>query len=951
MFKKLFSRKKPPVAVTPAKAKAAPLATVTQPDSMPDLAKKVASSTGKVQAQLLTQLSEGVKQGSYSLAEVSAQLNGLALIMFLVQQEQAPAEVSQVQWRDIALMGHAAMVRKYAAAELTDASLMVALAKATKGKDKSVHRILSDKLDRLASDKKNAQALLDKQQAVLDAMQRLAQGSLEPMYVAKYKGLMEQWGELDNIADDLVTAFETHRAVAHANFTVVEVEVEVEVEAEAERVSAEQPQAAQLETELETEQAADAEPEPVVAILPAIDRQPMVEALLKRMYELIDAGDFSADNITAAELFKAEMQHQWQQSEPLGEVTQADAQAFQQACRSYDLGLPKLRHIIAQYGELASLPERLVAEGTPVDQLVHALDDWLHEVAVVFSADTPEIGTPEIDAPETDAPEIDAPKIDAPKIDVPEIIVALRQGLAQYQKSLAAHRQQEMSQVRAIRGQLRRCLSAVQDGHIRRASGLYQGVEDLLKDFDLSHHAGVRKQLDETTAALDKLRDWQSFAVLPKKEALIRRMKALTEQSLDPEFRAQSIRDMQDEWKTLSRGLQNQQQDLWEEFHRLAQLAYEPCREFFTEQRHLREMNLTKRKEVVEHLELYCQMVDWQDPDIKEIDRILQVARNDWTKYTPVDRIANKELQKAFDKSHRALFDRLRQEQAVYKANKVAIIDQAKALLTQEDIRSATEQVKKLQQRWKSAGKVGRKDEQALWLDFRKVCDQIFARKDEQVIAFKADLEVHKEQAEELLSQMVAIVDSADLLAEADNFAQLKHQYAELGTLPKAHYQRMTKQYQDLCSAFDAARSNKRVALSDQDWQGLIDWARSARFSGQSEAENLSAWQRLTVPDPAKTLIQALPTWQLPVDDLNQLALREKVIDLEILTQGESPAEDAKIRMNLKVHRLATSMGAVTTSADIDQLVVEWLAQGAVKQDDYDALEARMLSARKRWLK
>ena len=925
MFKKLFSRKKPPVAVTPAKAKAAPLATVTQPESMPDLAKKVASATGKVQAQLLTQLSEGVKQGTYSPADVSAELSGLARIMFLVQQEQPPAEVSQVQWRDIALTGHAATVRKFAAAELTDANLMADLAKATKGKDKSVHRIVTDKLDRLASDKKNAQALLDKQQAVLDAMQRLAQGSLEPMYIAKYKGLLEQWGELDNIADDLVAAFEAHRAVAHANFTVfeVEVKVEIEVEAEPERVSAEQPDGLQADGAAQIEAAVpgDAELEPVVALLPAIDRQPMVEALLKRMYELIDAGDFSADKITAAEHFMAEMQHQWQQSEPLGEVNKADAQAFQQACRTYDLGLPKLHHLIAQYGDLASLPERLVAEGTPVDQLVHALDDWLHEVAVVFSA------------------------------EVPETIVALRQGLAQYQKGLAAHRQQEMSQLRAIRGQLRRCLSAVQDGHIRRASGLYQGAEDLLKDFDLSHHAGVRKQLDETTAALDKLRDWQSYAVLPKKEALIRRMTVLTEQSLDPEFRAQSIRDMQDEWKTLSRGLQNQQQDLWEEFHRLAQLAYEPCREFFTEQRHLREMNLTKRKEVVENLELYCQMVDWQDPDIKEIDRVLQVARNDWTKYTPVDRIANKELQKAFDKSHRALFDRLRQEQAVYKANKVAIIEQAKALLTQEDIRAATEQVKKLQQQWKSAGMVGRKDEQALWLDFRKVCDQIFARKDEQVIAFKADLEVHKDQAEELLSQMAALVDSADLLAEADNFAQLKHQYSELGTLPKAHYQRISTQYQDLCSAFDAARMDKRVALSDQDWQALFDWVRSARFGGHSEAENLAAWQSLTVPEPARTLIQALPTWQQPVDDLNQQALREKVIDLEILTNGESPAEDAKIRMNLKVHRLATSMGAVTSSADIDQLVVEWLAQGAVKQGDYDALEARMLSARKRWLK
>jgi exonuclease SbcC len=917
MFKKLFSRKKPPVMGTPVKAKAAPLPATVHTDSLPELAEKMVGATGKAQAPLWTQLTEAIKQGTYSLTEVSAHLSGLPAIMFLVQHGQPTEGVSQAQWHAIALTGHIASVRKVAATELTDADLLVALAKETKGKDKSVHRIATDKLDRLAAGKKAAQALLDKQQAVLEAMRRLAHGSLEPMYIAKYKGLLEQWGELDNISDTLKEEFEANRAAAQAIFTPVE--------AEPAQVQAEPAEAAQDDSAVQIEAAPSVdlapEPEPVEAELPAIDRQPMVEALLKHIYQLIESGDFSADTISAGEHFCAEMQAQWQQSEPLGAVIEADAEAFQQACRSYKLGLPKLSQLIAQYGDLATIPDQLIVKDTPIDKLVHELEDWLHEMAPVFSTDTP------------------------------EIVIALRQGLQRYQENLTAHRQQEMSQVRAIRGQLRRCLSAVQDGQIRRASGLYHGVEDLLKDFDLSHHAGVRKQLDETTAALAKLRDWQAFAVLPKKEALIRRMTALIEQSLDPEFRAQSIRDMQDEWKTLSRGLQDQQQDLWEEFHRLAQLAYEPCREFFTEQRHLREVNLSKRKEVVEQLEVYCQLVDWQNPDIKEIDRVLQIARNDWTKYTPVDRIANKALQQAFDKSHRTLFDRLRQEQAVYKASKVAIIEQAKVLLTQEDIRSATDQVKKLQQQWKAIGMVGRRDEQTLWLDFRKVCDQIFARKDEQVIAFKADLEVNKEQADLLLGKMASIVDSAELLAHADDFAQFKQQFLSLGTLPKAHYQRMSTQYQDLCNAFDAARTQKRVELTDQDWQALFAWVRSARFSGQSDAEARAAWQSLTIPDPAKPLIQALTGWHQPVDDLNQQTLHEKTIDLEIMTQSESPAEDATIRMQLKVHRLATSMGAVTTDADINQLVVEWLAQGAVKQDAYNALEARMLAARKRWLK
>jgi len=890
MLKRLFSRKK----ATPKEQKpTAALATV-QPSSITDWTSQIEQATGKARTQLLNQLTEKVGQGEFTNNDVKTQLKDLPLLMFLLQQDQPVADVTESQWNELTLRGYTSKVRKLAAAEIKNEALLATLVKETKGKDKAVYRILHEKLDRVHYEKRQIEDGLKKQQAILEAMERLAGGPFEPMYEAKFKGLIEQWKDQRNIEDSVQTSFINAQQLASEKIELSRADEPVE-EIEEEVVPEEKPVAA--------------------------SRQPLIDSLVSKLLEYIATPDFSESAVSEAQHFLTDVQHQWRESEAVSKADKAEQRAFHKASTAFEVGLPKLQSLLEKHGDFPSIASKLQAAEEGVDHILHDVDDWMHEVEYVL------------------------------KVELPESIQQIKGALDKYQQNLEEHRQKEISQVRYLRGQLRRCLSAVEDGSLRRASGLYHGIEEKLEGFDLTHHAGIRKQIDETTEALEKLRDWQSYAVLPKKEALIKRMSAMVEQSIDPESRAQTIRDMQDEWKLLSRGLQNRQQDLWETFHELAQKAYEPCKEFFSEQRHLREVNLNKRKEVVDQLNQYRDMVDWENPDIKEIDRVLQVARNDWRKYSPVDRMANKHVQTKFDNAHKALFDQLRKEQDVFKDNKQRIIEKAKALLELEDARDATEQAKKLQNEWKAAGIVARRDEQELWKSFRAVCDQLFERREQQVTAFKADLEDHKEKAQALIASMAKIASSETVLAEKSAFDELKTQYEQLGTLPKAHYQKLTKEYRDACGLFERNCKTARVSKADQSWQDLFEWVKNTRYSDDSAEDLEQTWQQLSVPEVAKKLVEAIPAWKLGADELNQAAMHEKTIDLEILTETESPAEDSAIRMNLQVQRLSDGIGSSTSNKDIDRLVVDWLAVGAVEKSAYDVFEERMKLARKTWLK
>jgi hypothetical protein len=901
VFQKLFGRKKTVVKTkTPApQPKPAAQLVVASPAS---LTQEISTAEGKKKLSLMNQLSKMVDQDHSLFESISLQLPPLERAMLQLHVSHSDAQnLTEDMLQKIACEGFNASVRRLAATLITQEQTLLSVAQAAKTKDKSVYRIVKNKLDELHEQQKADDAVVQKQQAIIAAMQQMVKASADPLYDAKYQALLDQWEQVRATSNEQT----------QAEFDAASRQVSERIEQES-KVNEPEPAIAQAEVK----------PEAPVQTVEATElmarRQTMLDTLLNDLVGSIEAGEFSEEIIQQNQHFLTGIQHQWRESEQVIAASKAETTEFQKASTAYEVGLAKLHSLLTRYGDYDAILTAIV-EGAN-DSLAHELDEWLHDIDIVVGEHSP---TP---------------------------VTKLTEALKAYRATLAEHRQQEVEQVRSIRSQIRRCQSAIDEGSIRRASGLYQGIEDKLVDFNLDQHGGLKKAYDDTTEALEKLRDWQSYAVLPKKEALIKKMGALVHQSVPPDERAQSIRNMQEEWKQLSRGLQNRQQDLWETFHALAQQAYEPCKEFYTEQRHLREVNLAKRKEVVEQLTQYSAMIDWDAPDIKEIDRVLQAARNDWRHYSPVDRAASKNIQKQFDTLHQELFGKLAQEQAVFKEQKVDIIERAKALLTMDDVKKATNEAKALQQEWKAAGIVARKDEQRLWKEFREVCDALFSKRDEQTEAFKADLEENRVKANEVLASLEQLVDSEAPESEMSVFENLKSQYDKLGPLPKEHYNKLAKRYKTVCESFAAAINSAKRAQADAQWQAVITWVKEARFGDLSDEVLAEQWHSIKVPSVAKSLVDVKDQWQMPVDELNQAAMHEKTLDFEILVGAQSPAEDANMRMNLQVQRLSDGIGYQLTDAEVHQSVVEWLSIGAVDKATYEQFESRLLAARNQYL-
>ena len=134
-----------------------------------------------------------------------------------------------------------------------------------------------------------------------------------------------------------------------------------------------------------------------------------------------------------------------------------------------------------------------------------------------------------------------------------------------------------------------------------------------------------------------------------------------------------------------------------------------------------------------------------------------------------------------FESGRRAYFADLDGKFKEAKAIKTALTEQAEALVSKGS--DAAADYRKLQDKWKTAGKAG-KVEESLWARFRAAGDAIFAAKKEQ------DEELRSSQAENLKSKLEILkraeaIDVSNLTSAKSELSKLQAEWAKVGHVPK----------------------------------------------------------------------------------------------------------------------------------------------------------------------
>jgi hypothetical protein len=533
----------------------------------------------------------------------------------------------------------------------------------------------------------------------------------------------------------------------------------------------------------------------------------------------------------------------------------------------------------------------------------------------------------------------------------------------------AQKREAEEQVFRQIGGLIRKANAALGDGNTQRAAGLRRAIEEKLPPApDLPPY--LVRHLQQLDDKLNELKQWKDYAVAPKRAELIEEMEALIGSTEEPKILAERIKSLQQDWRTIGKGIVSDTSADWERFHRASQAAYQPCREYFDAQAKLRQENLEKRRVLLGRLTAFEAVQNTEDPDWRLLGSVMREAPQEWRQYFPVDREENRPLQGAFDESMGRLQARLDAWHERNVGDKQSLIKRARHLLTQEDGREAIEAVKRLQLQWKEVAPVPRDQEQSLWSEFREVCDAVYQKRQQAYAEYTAGLEAAKLKAVGLCeeAERIAALSGPALLAEGTKLADLRAAFDALDEMPRAEARGLQDRFERALDRCETQIAQQHVRDVEQSFTNLFAADGHVRAYGWGVARGAEPSEREALKQSAESFIAGVQYWpkgglQSVKDALanadcasdadgaaRERAFRILCIRCEIRCEMSTPPEDEALRREYQVQRLMQGMGqgSHTDEGDWDAIALEWIRMGTVSQAAYEGLQSRFMRC---WIK
>ncbi len=509
---------------------------------------------------------------------------------------------------------------------------------------------------------------------------------------------------------------------------------------------------------------------------------------------------------------------------------------------------------------------------------------------------------------------------------LPDSLVAARIQVQnqQLEKTRAENSRQE--KLAAIEKHLAHLETAISEGHIKAASRALTALNHLNEKV-----AAPKKSLNrihELTTKLSELRDWQGYATDPKREELCNSMERLaTDPGILPTEKAKAIKELQTQWKKLGSSDSRSAQRMWARFKKQGDLAYEPCAQYFAEQRNVREKNLAEKKKICDFLEVFIQENDWEHTDWKKANAVIKKAKNEWRKYDDIPGSKRKKIYGRFS----GIIDALQAKQNTeYQRNhnlKSGLIADIKEIVTADmPVKQKVDKTKAVQVQWKTIGITDRRDDQKLWKEFRVECDRIFSEREQRVEAEKQKNNEFLAQVKNTVSAFADFLESNEPIHQSD-IHKFKKSLEEF-SLSSDHTS--IRESQRLIKKASGLIKQQARASSQQMMTELI---RRAELCSQYEAGSIdtaaldAAWQgdvELDKPLLEKITARRQGTIGNDPKEAEQLCIR-----LEILLGIDSPSESATARMAYQVERLNRELSqgikeTRTTAEQIRDIQITW---------------------------
>ena len=353
----------------------------------------------------------------------------------------------------------------------------------------------------------------------------------------------------------------------------------------------------------------------------------------------------------------------------------------------------------------------------------------------------------------------------------------------------------------------------------------FNDVKDQFKDLFLEFQSKRKKQLD-----LVKILEEEN---LKQKNSLLAKLRTVIEEeeNIGSAFSAQ--KEVHEAWKKIGDIPRAKRDDIQKEYSRLMELFFYNINIYRELKEHDYQRNAQLKSEKISQIQNLLGV-----KSIKEMESLLREYQNDWEGIGPVPNNEWEQIKESYWQSVKAVYEKIN---AYYNERRSAMIEnierkqvlieelkliteKADEIDSQKQWSGKTELIKELQLKWKQIGFGPKKENEAVWKEFRSHCDLFFEKRN----AFNKAIE---DQYSGLVKQKQALIEEAEKLKDSTEwdistrkFISLQKEWKKIGNAGPRNENKLWRQFRKKCDYFFKAKEAQIESLEKEKEQNVAQY-------------------------------------------------------------------------------------------------------------------------------
>ncbi|BDD04297.1 DUF349 domain-containing protein [Aureibacter tunicatorum] len=327
------------------------------------------------------------------------------------------------------------------------------------------------------------------------------------------------------------------------------------------------------------------------------------------------------------------------------------------------------------------------------------------------------------------------------------------------------------------------------------------------------------------------------------------------------------LNQFHEEFKTLGPVPREKQDEIWDRFKAASDVVYARRKQFVEELKKELKINLDKKLELVEKVSAYVSFDSDRINDWNAKTNELMALQSEWEKIGGMPKEKSREVNrdfwgafKTFFHNKGEFFKRLEKLRAENLAKKEELVAKAEALKDSEDMAGTAEELKKLQQEWKTIGPVPEKFRNSVYEKFKAACDAFFNKRRENNKSVEKAYEENLSLKEAICEKLTKAAE--EKTSSIEEFEKLQSEFDEIGFVPRKAIKSIQAKYADACHAY----LESLEGVSEQDKSKLLLEAKYKKIQSAPNANARLRRMEGDIRDKISSIENDISTWKTNIE-------------------------------------------------------------------------------------